>query len=146
MAEVFNKIRPGYKLVTANLDWNFQMPFLRTQDTKSTKGIRSRFFSSPDPQETGDQWQLELHDDEEQIRINVFLSNEVNGMPILEPIKAKIAIFNRQEREIFKEAMVTTRPYERNDKYPIELKFVKKEGRQAYSNWNGLQLWISYST
>jgi hypothetical protein len=26
------------------------------------------------------------------------------------------------------------------------LKFVKKEGRQAYSNWNGLQLWISYST
>jgi hypothetical protein len=110
------------------------MPFLRTQDTKSTKGIRSRFFSSPDPQETGDQWQLELHDDEEQIRINVFLSNEVNGMPILEPIKAKIAIFNRQEREIFKEAMVTTRPYERNDKYPIELKFVKKEGRQAYSN------------
>jgi hypothetical protein len=111
MAEVFNKIRPGYKLVTAKLEWKFEMPFLYTTDTKTTKGftIRSRFFSSPDLQETGDQWQY-----------------EVNGMPILEPVKVKIAILDWAGSELFKEAMVTTQPYERNDKYSIEFKFEKK--------------------
>jgi hypothetical protein len=58
MTQVFN-IRPGYELVTVELEWNVQVPFLQTTDGKG-QDLNSPLFS---PQETpNSKWKLGVND------------------------------------------------------------------------------------
>ena len=70
MAEVFTRIRLGYKLVSAKLEWNVKMPFLHATENRGSK-IDSPCFST---QETEDQWQMMLLNEKKEIAI--FKGNE----------------------------------------------------------------------
>ena len=99
MANVFNSTRLGYKLVSAKFEWNVKVPY-HTRDTETKQGIRSPLFSSP---ESLDTWQIELNDEREILKINVFLdvvSNEGFRVPILEPVQVNIKILNRNTAEL----------------------------------------------
>ena len=125
MTNVFNWIRLGYKLVSAKLEWNVQMPFLHTTEQGNIEG--SPFITT---QETEDQWQLVLCDEEKEIEIHVGLisqDDDVPDVPILEPVLVKIAILNAKGKKIA-EQMITTQP---NDIY-VKFKF-KKENIKSQS-------------
>ena len=122
MANVFNSTRLGYKLVSAKFEWNVKVPY--TRDTETKQGIRSPLFSSP---ETSDTRQLELNDERESLRINVFLKNEAIGVPILEPVNVNIKIFDTQNYPILEGS--TQHTLERKNGYSIEFQFQNKKAK-----------------
>ena len=131
MTNVFNSIRLGYKLVSAKLEWNVQMPFLHTTEQGNIEG--SPFITT---QETEDQWQLVLCDEGKEIEIHVGLNSQdddVPDVPILEPVLVKIAILNAKGKKIA-EQMITTQPNDIDVQFKFKKEDIKSQSQQDDSS------------
>ena len=107
MAQVFNWIRPGYELVTVELEWNVQVPFLQTKDGKG-ESLDSPLFS---PQETpNSKWKLQVCDASHSLRIYAYHYNSNGGsVNFVEPVLVKMSILNKRRQKVFQQ-MVSSAP------------------------------------
>ena len=129
MAEFFTRIRLGYKLVTAKLEWNVKMPFLHATENQGSK-IDSPCFST---QETEIQWQMMLLNEKKEIAIYVFLCED-NVLPILEPILIKIAILNARGQKIVEQMITTTLNSLLFEEFKFKKENIKSQNQQDDSS------------
>ena len=94
---VFNKVRPGYKLVRINLEWNVQALNLQTTNEHRKFVASSSFFSSQEMPDS--KWKLHLYNLSGQILIQVLHYNSTGYTyeDIVEPVLVKLSILNDKE-------------------------------------------------
>jgi hypothetical protein len=88
---VFNKVRPGYKLVRINLEWNVQALNLQTTNEHRKFVASSSFFSSQEMPDS--KWKLHLYNLSGQILIQVLHYNSTGYTyeDIVEPVLVKLS-------------------------------------------------------
>ena len=102
--KVFDWIRPGYELVTVELEWNVQVPFLQTTDGEG-ETLESPLFSS---QETPySKWQLQVWDEEANVAIEPYHYNNSTGHKafFFEPVLVEMSILNNRRQKVFQQTV-----------------------------------------
>jgi hypothetical protein len=105
MAEIFQWIRPGYELVKVKLEWNVQVPHLKTTDEYGDFSISQETQETPDSQ-----WILCLIGDGQHLKIRAkHLDFEGITANIVDPVLAKFAILNGKGQKVL-EQIISSQP------------------------------------
>jgi speckle-type POZ protein len=101
MAELFNLIRPGYELVTVELEWNVQVPYLQTTDGMG-QHLESILSS---PQETpNSKWRLYVQDGKKLRILTCHFNSTGRGwVNFVEPVLVKMSILNNRRKKVFQQ-------------------------------------------
>lgn len=109
MAQPFSWFRPGFKLVTANLEWNIQVPFLQNSEGNGERLKSIRFI----PKElSGDQWKLKMYEDNDttELDISAFHYNSAGEREdLVDPVLVKMSIINQKKQKVLQQ-MTTSQP------------------------------------
>ena len=129
----FDWFRPGYELVSVEMEWNVQVPFFQTTKGKGQR-LDSPVFS---PQETPDsKWQLYVSDTSHSLGIYAFHCNSTEeGVNFFEPVLVKMSILNNRRQKVFQQMVSSSATSTNYVEFHLSKEdLIKSNSQQSYGS------------